>query len=130
MSHSDERVIIVYIEDNAANLDLVTRILETTGRYRVVGALDGEAGLAAIERERPALVLVDLDVPHVNGFEIARRVKASADPRLAGTPVCAISAHVVADERTAALAAGCSSFIEKPFEMHSFRREIARLVAG
>src|SRR5260221_13302234 len=61
---------IVYIEDNQANMDLVTRVLEATGKYRVVGAFEGGEGLETFLRERPALLLVDLDVPVMNGFEI------------------------------------------------------------
>ncbi|MBI4512310.1 MAG: response regulator [Deltaproteobacteria bacterium] len=118
---------IIYIEDNAANLNLVARVLEATGQYRVVGALDGQTGLEMIYREKPALVLVDLDVPDVNGFEIARRLKASSDPEIAGIPVAAVSANVMKDEEHAALEAGCCAFIAKPFELREFRREIARL---
>jgi two-component system cell cycle response regulator DivK len=125
---SEPRVTVVYIEDNQANLDLVARILESTGRYRVVGVLDGKVGLATIEKERPALVLVDLDVPSMNGFEIARRLKASADPQLRDTPVAAVSANVLKNEQQAAIDAGCAAFIEKPFDIHEFRREVARIL--
>jgi two-component system, cell cycle response regulator DivK len=121
---------VVYIEDNQANLDLVTRILESTGQYRVVGVVDGQAGLGVIERERPALVLVDLDVPSVNGFEIARRLKASPDPQVAAIPVAVVTANVLKNEQEAAMAAGCAAFIEKPFDIHEFRREVARILAA
>lgn len=119
---------VVYIEDNATNLELVTRILEATGRFRVVGAVDGATGLAAVERERPVLVLVDLDIPVVNGFEVARRLKGSADTALATTPIIAVSANVLKGERQASMEAGCESFIEKPFDIHEFRREIERIL--
>jgi CheY-like chemotaxis protein len=122
----EDRVKVVYIEDNQTNLDLVVRILESTGQYQVIGALDGAEGLAAVERERPSIVLVDLDVPAVNGFEIARRLKA--DPDLADIPIAAVSANVLKGERQAAMDAGCASFIEKPFDIHEFRKEIARIL--
>ncbi len=125
-----ERITVVYIEDNQANLDLVSRLLESTGVYRVIGVLDGAAGLAAIEKERPALVLTDLDVPSVNGFEITRRIKSSHDPVLASTPVAAVSANVLKNERQAAIDAGCVAFIEKPFDISEFRREIARILVA
>jgi two-component system cell cycle response regulator DivK len=120
-------VTIVCIEDNAANLDLVKRVLESTGKYRVIGAMDGAEGLAAVEREQPELVLVDLDIPIINGFEVARRIRA--DPRLDGTRVVAVSANVLKNEPQAALEAGCIAFIEKPFDIHEFRAEIARLLS-
>lgn len=119
---------VVYVEDNVANMSLVVRCLEATGLYEVLGAVDGESGLELIERELPSLILVDLDVPGVNGFEIARQVKASANPRVAEIPVAAVSAHVLADERSASLAAGCCAFIEKPFEIKAFREQVASLI--
>jgi CheY-like chemotaxis protein len=127
---SEERLTVVYIEDNQANLDLVTRILESTGQYKVIGALDGELGLEAAFREKPALVLVDLDVPSINGFEIARRIKSSPDAVIAATPVAVVSANVLKNERQAAIEAGCASFIEKPFDIHEFRKEIARILVA
>lgn len=119
---------IVYIEDNQTNLDLVVRILESTGLYRVLGAVDGETGLEICAAEQPSLVLVDLDIPGVNGFEVTRQLKSSPDPVLARTPVVAVSANVLKNERTAALEAGCIDFIEKPFDISAFRDRIAGLV--
>ena len=130
MAHDEGRLKVVYIEDNPANLDLVARVLESTGRYRVIGALDGTTGLDAIAREKPALVLVDLDVPEINGFEIARRLKSSPSPDLARTPIAVVTANIMAGERQAALDAGCASFIEKPFDIHEFRREVARILSA
>jgi CheY-like chemotaxis protein len=125
---TNDKVKVVYIEDNAANLALVVRVLEATGRYEVFGADDGEAGLELIEREIPALVLVDLDIPGFNGFEVTRKIKASPNPNVSAIPVAAVSANVLADERTASLEAGCVQFIEKPFDIHAFRDQIANLV--
>lgn len=122
-----EPVKVVYIEDNAANMALVVRALEATGRYRVFGAPDGGAGLELIDAERPALVLVDLDVPEVNGFEVTRQIKSSSCAEIARIPVVAVSANVMQGERDAALAAGCVAFIEKPFDLHEFRAMVAEL---
>ena len=119
---------VVYIEDNAANLALVVRVLESTGHYVVYGAHDGETGLELIEQELPALVLVDLDIPGLNGFEVTRKIKASPNPSVSAIPVAAVSANVLADERNASLEAGCVQFIEKPFDIRVFRDQIARLV--
>jgi CheY-like chemotaxis protein len=122
-----EPIKVVYIEDNPANMALVVRALEATGRYRVLGAPDGESGLSMIESELPALVLVDLDVPGVNGFEVTRQIKASTKPEVARIPIAAISANVMQGERDASLAAGCIAFIEKPFDLGEFRKQIAEL---
>lgn len=118
---------VVYIEDNAANMALVVRALEATGRYQVLGASDGGQGLELIAAELPALVLVDLDVPEVNGFEVTRQIKSSTNAAVARIPVAAVSANVMQGERDAALAAGCIAFIEKPFDLHEFRRQVAVL---
>jgi len=128
VSDSSERVKVVYIEDNPANLALVVRALEATGKFRVFGAADGEAGIELINEQLPALVLVDLDIPGLNGFEVTRMIKASDNPEVSKIPVAALSANVMQDERQASLDAGCVSFIEKPFDLSSFRLQVARLV--
>ncbi len=121
---------ILYIEDNAANLDLVQRILHSTGKYEVIGAMDGEVGLDMIAEQRPALVLLDLDIPGVNGFEVLRQIKQSSDPEVARIPVAIVTANVVTHERERAIEEGCEAFIEKPFDIRDFRDEIGRLVDG
>jgi len=118
---------VVYIEDNPANLSLVVRVLESTGRFKVHGAPDGEAGLALIEREVPNVVLVDLDIPGVNGFEVARQIRASSNPDVAKIPVAAVSANVMQGERDASIEAGCTIFIEKPFDIRAIRVQVAEL---
>ena len=120
---------IVYLEDNAANLDLVRRVLESTGRYKVIGVDDGLEGLELVRKERPALVLVDLDIPSINGFEVARRLRSDRDPVVARTRIVAISANVLQNEPQAALEAGCDAFVEKPFDIHDFRLTIAKVMA-
>lgn len=125
---ADKRVTVVYIEDEKENLALVSRLLEATGRYRVLGAANGEDGLALVDRERPALVLTDLDIPGINGFEVTRRVKGHVDPDIARIPVVAVTANVLVNERRAALEAGCSGFLAKPFTIQEFRREIERIL--
>jgi CheY-like chemotaxis protein len=119
---------IVYIEDNAANLDLVRRVLQATGKYTVIGVEDGRVGLEVVRRERPALVLVDLDIPSMNGFEITRQLRHDHDAEIARTPVVAISANVLQGESEAAINAGCNAFVEKPFDIHDFREVIARVL--
>jgi CheY-like chemotaxis protein len=124
------RIKVVYIEDNQANLQLVVRALEATGRYQVLGAPDGDSGLQLVEEQLPDVVLVDLDVPGTNGFEVTRQMKASPNPAVARIPIAAVSANVLADERTAALAAGCVAFVEKPFDIHRLRELVAELAGA
>jgi two-component system, cell cycle response regulator DivK len=119
---------ILYVEDNPANLALVTKVLEHTGKYRVTGLATGEAGLQHMRRERPDLLLLDLDLPGIDGFEVARRVKL--DPALRGLPIVAITASVMKQERRQALEAGCVAFIEKPFDIQELRRLVADAIAG
>ncbi len=113
------RTRILYVEDNAANLALVRKVLEHGGRYEVVGVGSGEDGLLAARRDAPALALVDLDLPGMDGFEFARQMQA--DPALSRIPMIAISASVMKHEREQALAAGCSRFVEKPFDIAELR---------
>ena len=114
----DDRVKVVYVEDNLDNLRLVEWVLESTGRYRVLGATDGVAGLDLVRRERPALVLLDLDLPLVDGLELARRIRQDAELRQ--IPLVAVSASVMRKERQRCLEAGCMAFVEKPFDVIAF----------
>lgn len=120
--------LVVCVEADADNLELLHRVLETTGRYRVVGARDGLSGLALVRRERPALVLLDLDLPVVDGLETFRRLRA--DEQLAAIPVVAVSASVMRGERQRCVDAGFAAFVEKPFDIHELRRLVTELVRG
>ena len=119
---------ILYVEDNPANLALVTKVLEHAGGYVVVGVTTGEEALERVPRERPDLLLLDLDLPGIDGFEVARRIKR--DPKLAELPIIAISASVMKQERRQALEAGCLAVIEKPFDIDALRRLVAEAIAG
>jgi two-component system cell cycle response regulator DivK len=114
----DNRLTVVYVEDNLDNLRMVEWLLESTGRYRVLGAADGVVGLDLIRRERPALVLLDLDLPLVDGFELARRIRQ--DTELKQIPMVAVSASVMRKERQRSLEVGCMAFVEKPFDVLAF----------
>jgi CheY-like chemotaxis protein len=113
------RTRILYVEDNAANLALVRKVLEHGGRFELVGASTGEDGLAQACARPPALILLDLDLPGIDGFELARRLRA--DRRTAAIPLVAISASVMKQERDQAITAGCVRFIEKPFDIAELR---------
>jgi CheY-like chemotaxis protein len=105
---------ILYVEDNADNVYMLTHRLERRG-HQVVSASDGGAGLAAAAREAPDLVLLDLDLPVMDGWEVARRLKADAATRR--IPVVALSAHAMPGDRERALAAGCDDHDVKPVDL-------------
>ncbi|MBL4686363.1 MAG: response regulator [Nannocystaceae bacterium] len=118
---------IVYVEDNDANLTLVRKVLEATGDMTVVGAQSAEEGLVLLSEAPPDVLLLDLDLPGMSGLDLARQLRA--DPSLAELPIVAISASVMKDERAKALEAGCSAFVEKPFDIRRLR-EIVRAAAN
>jgi len=118
---------VVYIEDNAANLALVTKVLGHVG-YEVEGATTGEDGLQCIQDDPPDLVLLDLDLPGIDGFEVVRTIKAI--PAFAAIPFIAISASVMKQERKMAIDAGCFSFVEKPFDIAELRVAVEEALAS
>jgi two-component system cell cycle response regulator DivK len=119
---------ILYIEDDPANFLLVKRALEAGGGVEVVNAPDGESGLKLAAELTPALVLVDLQLPVLDGVEVTRRIKR--DEKLAGIPVLVLTANVMAGEKERALAAGCDGFVSKPFNLAAFRQKIKELLGG
>ena len=118
---------MVYVEDNPANLALVRKVLQHSG-YSVHGAPTGEEGLRTIQGSPPDLVLVDLDLPGMDGFEVVRALKA--DATLARIPVIAISASVMKQERQKAIEVGCVYFIEKPFDISELRVAVDEAIHG
>ncbi len=118
---------VVYIEDNVANLALVKKVLQHSG-YAVEGAPTGEDGLDLIRHSPPDLVLVDLDLPGIDGFEVVRQIKATPDHER--IPVIAISASVMKQERQLAIEAGCVYFIEKPFDIGELRVAVDEAIHG
>jgi two-component system, cell cycle response regulator DivK len=105
---------IVYVEDNDDNIFMLQTRLELTADYEVLIAMNGQEGLALVAKERPDLVLMDLNLPDIDGWEITRRLKA--DPATADIPVIALTAHAMSGDREKALAAGCDEFDTKPID--------------
>lgn len=102
---------ILYIEDNEDNIYLVSRRLHRKG-YEVVVARDGAEGLARVKSQVPDLILMDLGLPVIDGWEVTRRLRAA--PETAAVPIVALSAHAMPEDRERALVAGCNDFIAKP----------------
>jgi CheY-like chemotaxis protein len=119
---------LLYVEDNDDNVYMLTMRFELAGGFEVMVAENGEVGCAMALAEQPDLIVMDLDLPVVNGWEAARRLKA--DPATAAIPVIALTAHVMSGEREKALAAGCDDFDTKPVDFERLRQKIDRLLAA
>ena len=104
---------ILLVEDNEMNRDMLSRRLQRKG-YEVLIALDGEAGVQIAAAERPDLILMDMSLPTVDGWEATRRIKGL--PETASIPVIALTAHVMTGDRDKAIAAGCDDYDSKPVE--------------
>ena len=118
---------ILYIEDTENNRILVTRFLEKAG-HTVQTAELAEAGLALAAAELPDLILMDMALPGVDGWEATRRLKC--DPRLRHIPVIAVTAHVMEGDREKALAAGCDDYDTKPFQFPRLAGKIEAALNG
>ena len=105
---------ILLVEDNEMNRDMLSRRLIRRG-YEVAIAIDGQQGLAMAQSESPDLILMDMSLPVVDGWEATRRLKA--DDRLRHIPVIALTAHAMANDRDKALEAGCNDYDTKPIEL-------------
>ena len=116
---------ILIVEDNEENRDALKRRLERRG-FQVVLAVDGKLGVAAAKSEMPDLILMDMNMPEVDGWEATRRVKA--DSATAAIPVLALTAHAMAGDRDRALAAGCVDYHTKPVDLPKLLAQIEALL--
>jgi two-component system cell cycle response regulator DivK len=114
MMGNDSSAMILYIEDDLPNRILIKRVLEAEG-YEVREAESGSEGLELAQAERPALILVDINLPEMDGFEVTARLRAM--PELGAVPIIAVTANVMKGDREKTLAAGCSGYIEKPIDV-------------
>jgi len=116
---------ILLVEDNEMNRDMLSRRLQRKG-YEVVLAVDGPSGLEMVKTEAPDLVLMDMSLPALDGWEAARRLKAdAATQRL---PIIALTAHAMAGDREKALEAGCDDYDTKPIELPRLLGKIEALL--
>jgi two-component system cell cycle response regulator DivK len=118
---------ILYVEDNDDNVYMLKMRLELLGDFEVLAAEDGEKGCEIALRERPDIILMDLEMPVIDGWEATRRLKG--DPQTHDIPVIALSAHALAGEREKAMAAGCDEFDTKPVEFERLVATVRRLLA-
>ena len=105
---------ILVVEDNPDNRTLIMDILLSMD-YEVIEAVDGAEGIRKASSERPDLILMDLSLPHVDGWTATRQIKA--DPSLETIPIIALTAHAMVGDREKALAAGCDDYLSKPIDL-------------
>lgn len=117
---------VLVIEDNLANMKLAVFLLEKAG-FEVFQAKDAETGLAVARSERPELVLMDIQLPGMDGLVATQELKA--DPETASIKVVAVTAHAMETEKAAILAAGCDGYISKPIRYKEFIEEITLILA-
>jgi two-component system cell cycle response regulator DivK len=117
---------ILLVEDNELNRDMLSRRLQRKG-HQVMLAADGMQALLMAESETPDLVLLDMSLPVIDGWETAHRLKSS--PTTARVPLIALTAHVMAGERERALAAGCDDYDTKPIDFPQLLAKIEALLA-
>jgi CheY-like chemotaxis protein len=119
---------ILYIEDNDDNVYMLKMRLELLGDFEVLAAENGEKGCEMAATEQPDIILMDLEMPVVDGWEATRRLRGS--PTTRDIPIIALSAHALAGEREKALAAGCNDFDTKPIEFDRLVVTLRRVLAS
>src|ERR1700716_654064 len=117
---------LLYVEDNDDNVYMLKMRLELLGDFEVLTAEDGEKGCETAVSERPDIILMDLEMPVIDGWEATRRIKN--DPQTRDIPVIALSAHALAGEREKAIASGCDEFDTKPIEFERLVAILRRLL--
>jgi len=118
---------ILYIEDNPDNMRLVQRALESRG-YRLLQAKNGLTGVQMAESESVDLILLDINLPDIDGYEVARRLRASSKRQLAVTPIIAVTANALKGDAEKALEAGCDVYMSKPINIRELWARVEAFV--
>lgn len=119
--------IVLYIEDNPDNMLLVKRALESRG-YRLLQAVTGLDGVALAEKEDVDLILLDINLPDIDGYEVARRLRHSSKRALAYIPIIAITANALKGDAKKALDAGCDVYMSKPINIRELWAQVEGLL--
>lgn len=117
---------VLIVEDNLDNRAIYRTILEHHG-YEVLEAVDGEAGIRLTRERLPDMVLMDISIPIIDGYQATRILKA--DPATAAIPILALTAHAMSEDRALAMQAGCDAYLAKPAEPRMVVAEVRRLIA-
>lgn len=112
-----EKKTILVIEDNELNMKLVRSLLKIN-KYRVLEAIDAETGIQLVRDQRPDLVLMDIQLPGMDGLQATKMIKQ--DPEIQDTPILALTSYAMEGDEERALSAGCSGYIPKPIDTRSF----------
>ena len=120
---------VLYIEDNPDNMLLVQRALESRG-YKLIKAMTGVLGVETAEREEVDLILLDINQPDIDGYEVAKRIRNSPKHQLAYTPIIAITANALKGDAEKALAAGCDVYMSKPINIHELRARVEGFISA
>jgi CheY-like chemotaxis protein len=118
---------ILYVEDNPDNMLLVQRALESRG-YKLLKAESGIKGVAMAEAEEVELILLDINLPDIDGYEVARRIRASAKHALAYVPIIAVTANALKGDAEKALASGCDVYMSKPINIRELWARVEAFV--
>jgi CheY-like chemotaxis protein len=127
METPSEDAVVLLVEDTEDNRFMMRRLLEMVG-YRVVEARNGQEAVRLAETERPAVILMDLSLPVIDGLAATRLIRKI--PETEKTPIIAVSAHDTADFQQEALSAGCDGYVTKPIDFVSLEAMIARLLSS
>jgi two-component system cell cycle response regulator DivK len=118
---------ILVVEDNQDNRELVVKVLKING-YHVIEAVDGQEAIEKTKAENPDLILMDLFIPKIDGYEVTRRLKRDKD--LKSIPIIALTAHAMKGDMEVALAAGCDGYIPKPIDVRELPKQIEHFLKG
>ncbi|MEM1404114.1 MAG: response regulator [Pseudomonadota bacterium] len=118
---------ILLVEDNELNRDMLRRRLQRAG-YETLLAADGQEALNVVKASRPSLVLLDMNLPVLDGWTVCQRIRE--DDSVSDTPVIALTAHAMAEDREKAMDAGCDDYATKPIDFPDLLEKIGRLLAG
>lgn len=118
---------ILYIEDNPDNMMLVQRALEARG-YRLLKAINGLDGVATAENEQVELILLDINLPDIDGYEVARRLRSSKNRALMSVPIIAVTANALKGDAEKALDAGCDVYMSKPINIRELWARVEAFV--
>lgn len=112
---------ILVVDDNQDNRELIVKIMTHQG-YHVVEAIDGKDALEKADSKGPGLILMDISIPNIDGYEVTRRLKR--EERFKHTPIIALTAHAMKGDRDKALEAGCDGYISKPIDIKQFPEQV------